>query len=232
MSTFLNERSGRFVMPALPDELAEPEAETAVDNGKRLEREFQEAFAAHAAAEQALQEAIAEDRAKLAAARLAGTKKLPAPEGIEKAEQALKEAQRQLDAADDARRQAAGELVDLVAEHREVWAARAEEEAEIVQADVAASLTTYLEAVERRTRARSRARWYREFPATKGFRPQTPPLFHVGRLEPVPRADVAYALQVDAGLADPPPRTLKEHVEARGLTPAPVIGGPSEEAVA
>ena len=45
---------------------------------RRLEREFQEASEAHSAAGAALQTAIAEDRARLADAKLKGRKKLPA----------------------------------------------------------------------------------------------------------------------------------------------------------
>jgi hypothetical protein len=231
--TFIDERSGRWVSPSLPDELAdEPEAQTGIEKVRRLEREHAECLAAHTAAESARDEEIARDRAALAAARLTGSKKLPTADGIEKAEKAVKEAKRQLDAADDARREAAEELVALVTAHREIWAGRAEESAEVTQAEVAAALKAYLEAIDRRTRARERARWLREFPTRRAFKPHTGPLAHVGRLDPIPRADVTYGLLVDAGLADPPPRTLKEQVEARGLTPAAVIGGPSRDEAA
>jgi hypothetical protein len=62
--------------------------------------------------------------------------------------------------------------------------------------------------------------------------PQTPHVRHIGRLDPVAFDEVVHGLEVRCGLADPPPRTLKEHVEARGLTPAAVIGGPSGEETA
>src|SRR5688572_6342264 len=104
MSPYLT-ASGRRVTPEFPDELGPwPERAEAVANARRLEREFHEASQACVAAETKLQDAVAEDRARLAEARLEGRKKQPQANGVELARTARAEADRQRDAADDARR--------------------------------------------------------------------------------------------------------------------------------
>ncbi len=76
MSLYMTD-SGRPIAPQFPDDLsAWPELARAVANAQRLEREFQEAGAALLAAESALEQSVAADRARLAEARLKGRKKL------------------------------------------------------------------------------------------------------------------------------------------------------------
>ena len=230
MSNFISDTTLRYVPPELPvDVSAWPELAEAAENHRRLEREFRECAAAHEAAVAALQQAVADDRAKLAQARLDGAKKLPGADAIEKAEAAVKEAKRQVDAADDARRQAAMVVVEVVETNRVAWLPEADGAIETARVDEAAALTAYLEAATASTIARQVRHWLQHFPE-KGSRVKgvPVPLRHVGRLDPIAWGDVVYGLSVRAGLAAPPPRTLREQVEARGLTPAAVIGGPSE----
>lgn len=226
---FTSETTLRYRAPELPPDLsAWPELAEAADTHRRLEREHSEAAAAYSAASAALQESIASDRAALAKARLAGAKKLPGSESVQKAEAAVRETKRQLDAADDARRQGVLLVIESVEKNRAAWVAMAQELAEKACADEAAALTAYLETVDASTHARETAAWFEGFPEPKRqYRPH-PGRVHAGRGEPVPFAEIADGLRIRAGLAPPPARTLREHVEAKGLTPAAVIGGPSE----
>ena len=222
MSLYLT-ASGRRVTPEFPDELGPwPELAEAVANARRLEREFHEASQACVAAETKLQAAVAEDRTRLAEARLEGRKKHPQANGVELARTARAEADRQRDAADDARRRGAEVVVEALELHRERCVRAAEDVVETTRVDEAAVLTAYLAAVERSTTARETVAWLREFPEKRGYRPNTAPLRYVGRREAIPFRDLVYALQIRCGLADPPARTLAEHVRASGETPAPV----------
>lgn len=173
-----------------------------------------------------MQAAVAEDRARLAEARLQGRKKLPAPDGVEAAQATLVETERQRDAADDARRRGAEIAVETLEQHRDEYGRVAEDADEAARSDEAAALSAYLDAVERSTAARETLAWLREFPEKRGYRPNTAPLRYVGRIDPIPFSDLVYALKVRCGLADPPPRSLAEHVRAAGREPAPeVVGG-------
>ena len=174
------------------------------------------------AAQAALDSAIADDRARLAEARLRGQKKLPDGKNVGVARATLDETERQRSAAEEARRRGAEIVVETLQQHREKWVPDADETVESARVDEAAALTTYLEAVERSTRARETLAWLKGFPEKRGYRPKTPQVFHVGRLEPVPFDDLVYGLKVRCGLADPPPRTLAEQVRAAGQAEAAV----------
>ena len=205
--------SGRQVAPGFPDELADwPDLARAVANATRLEREFHEADAGHVAAKSALDGAVAEDRARLAEAKLKGRKRLPDAQGIDAAKAALDEAERQRDAADDARRRAAEIVLETLEEHRTEYVGLAEEAIERAHHDEAEALTAYLECVEGSTRARETYAWMRDFPQKRGYQPSTAPLRHVSRLEPIPFSDLVYGLKVRCGLADPPQQRLGGHV--------------------
>jgi hypothetical protein len=227
MSNFVSELTQRYVPPAMPDNLgAWPELKAAADNLRRLEREYSEEAAAAAKAKAEVAQKIADKRAAYTAAKLAGKKTLPKDDGVAKARTDLEEAEDRLAAADAARRQAAQAIVEAIAAHRAEWTPKAEELAERAQAEEADALDAYLAKVESTTRARATAGWLALFPEVKQFKPYPPHLQHVGRRDPVPWAELAHALRIRAGLEAPPPRTLKEQVEARGLIPAQVIGGP------
>src|SRR5688572_21411219 len=110
--------SGRRIAPEFPDDLsAWPTLRRPVANAQRLESEFQEAGSAHAAANEALQTAIADDRARLADARVKGQKKLPDARGVADARAAVAEAERQRSAADDARQRGAEIVVETLEQH-------------------------------------------------------------------------------------------------------------------
>jgi hypothetical protein len=231
---FTSPHTGRWASPGLPDDLSPwPELEAAAENSRRLEREHREAQAAHGAAEQALKDAVAEDRAKLTEARLTGKKSLPKPIGVDAAKAALEEAARQRDAADDARQTAAQIVVDVVAKHRGEWVAKAEELADGVKAEEAAALEAYIATVEASARARETLSWLQRFPEKRDYKPTPGSVSHIGRrTEAVPWGDLVSALRIRAGSASPRPRTLKEKAEAAGLVPSPLIGGPKEGAAA
>jgi hypothetical protein len=123
--------SGRRVSPEFPDDLsAWPQLAKAVANARRLEREFQEAGTTNLAAQAALDAAIAEDRARLAEAKLKGQKKLPDAMNVGMAKAALEEAERQRDAAEDARRRGAEIVVETLQQHREEYVPDAEQAVE------------------------------------------------------------------------------------------------------
>ena len=66
--------SERRIAPEFPDGIyAWPELAKAVANAQRLEREFQEAAAAQRAMKNVLEKAVADDRARLAEAKLRGS---------------------------------------------------------------------------------------------------------------------------------------------------------------
>jgi hypothetical protein len=107
--------SGRSVTPQFPDDLAPwPELADAVENARRLEREYQEA-------------AIADDRARLADARAKGQKKLPDARGVTEAQATLTECERQASAANDARRREAEIAVVTLEQHRVAYVRAAED---------------------------------------------------------------------------------------------------------
>jgi hypothetical protein len=223
--------SGRRVTPEFPDDLRPwPELDEAVATARRLEREFHEASSTCLEAEAKLQAAVAEDRARVADARLAGQKKLPPARGVEAARAACAEAERQRDASDDARRRGAEIVVEKLEQHRAEYVRAAETVVDATRADEASALNAYLAALESNTTARETLAWLRDFPEKRGYRPNTAPLRYVGRREAIPFSDVVYGLRVRCGLADPPARTLAEHVRASGETPAPEITG--SEAIA
>ncbi len=222
MSLYLT-TSGRRVSVDFPPELAAwPELAKVVENARRLERELQEAGTAHLAAQAALDVAIAEDHARLAEAKLKGQKKLPDGKDLGLARAALDEAERQRSAAEEARSRGAEIVVETLQQHREDYVPEADKAVASARVDEAAALTAYLEAVERCTRARETRAWLNGFPEKRGYRPTTPRVFHVGRLEPIPFDDLVHGLKVRCGLADPPPRTLAEQVRAAGQTEATV----------
>jgi hypothetical protein len=201
--------SGRRITPKFPLDLTPwPELSKAVESARRLEREFQESCAAHLAADTALQAAIAQDRERLAEARLQARKKLPDAKGIDAAKAALDEAERQRNAADDARRRAAEIVLETLEEHRAEYVRVAEEAVERAHLNEADALTAYLESVEQSTRTRETYAWIRDFPEKRGHQPNTTPLRYVGRLEPIPFSDLVYGLKVRCGLADPPRHTF------------------------
>jgi hypothetical protein len=176
------------------------------------------------AAQAALDAAIAEDRARLAEAKLKGQKKLPDAMNVGMAKAALEESERQRAAAEDARRRGAEIVVETLQQHREEYVPEARRALASAHAEEAAALTAYLEAVERSTIARETLAWLERFPDKRGYRPITPQVFHVGRLDPIPFNDVAHGLKVRCGLAEPPPRTLAQHAHASGREPAQAIG--------
>jgi hypothetical protein len=208
-------QDGRQIKPEFPADLAAwPELAEAVENARRLEREHTEALAAQSAAETALKDAIAADRGKLAEAKLAGRKQMPKPEGVEQAKAVLEEAERQRNAADDARRRGAQLVLETLETHRPAWALSAQEIVERARREEALALSAWLEAVQAVTVARATAAWISEFPEKRGYAPSTPHLRHVGRHDPIPFGDVVNGLKIRCGLADPPPRTLLERQAA------------------
>jgi hypothetical protein len=232
MDLYMSE-TGRTVKPEFPTDLAPwPELAEAVENARRVERGYQEALAAHSAGEAALKTSIGEDRARLAEAKLKGAKAMPKPDGVQAAKTALEEAERQRNASDDARRRASQIVLETLEAHRAEYIGVAEAAVERARADEATALKAYLETVAMTTVARETLAWIRDFPTKRSFRPTTGHLQHVGRRDGIPFSELAHGLEVRAGLADPPPRSLKEHVEAAGLVPSPLIGGPAKEGTA
>lgn len=156
---------GRRVTPEFPDDLsAWPELAEAVGNAQRLEREFREATAARQAAESALENAVGDDRARLAEARLKGRKKPPQAKAVGDAKAALEEAERQQNAVDDARKRGSDIVVETLEHHRADYVRTGEEALEAARSDEAAALLVYLEAVGRSTRAQEFSRGCGGFP--------------------------------------------------------------------
>jgi hypothetical protein len=224
--------SGRSIVPQFPPESvlkAWPELLEGIENARRLEREYQEALAAHAAAETALGEAIASDRAELAAARFKGEKKLPAAKHVEAAKAAVEEAVRQRDAADDARRFGGKAVLDAVEQNRDRWQSEADELEESARAEEEERLAAYLAAVEVRSLVSETRRWLAEFPRRRIFKPGASNLVRAGGREPIPWPEVVHGLRVRVGLEAPAPRTLPEqvaHMAEHGV-PLGVDGKPS-----
>ena len=217
--------SGRSVVPQFPPESvlkAWPELLEQIDTARRLEREYQEASAAHAAAETALGDAIASDRAELAAARFKGEKKLPAAKRVEAARAAVHEALRQRDAADDARRFGGKAVLDRVEANRSRWLAEADELEENARAEEEAKLAAYLAAVEVRSLVSETRHWLAEFPARRIFKPRAGNLVRAGGREAIPWAEIVHGLRHRVGLEAGSPRTLPEHVAAMAEHGAPV----------
>jgi hypothetical protein len=223
MSLYVTE-SGRRITPEFPDDLsAWPELAKTVSNAQRLEREFQEAGAAHLATESALEVAVADDRARLAEKRLKGRKKVPEARAVGNAKASLDEAERQRNAADDARRRAAEIVVETLEQHRADYVQKGDETLEAARSDEAAALLAYLEAVGRSATAQEVLTWLRGFPEKRNYRPTTPHVRNIGRNEPIGFDELVDALKVRCGLADPPPRTLGDHVRAASREPAEAI---------
>lgn len=230
--------SGRRTTPNFPpDELLASWPEIAelaekAGNARRLEREHQETLAAEATAETALAESVATDRAELAAARFKGSKKLPDLKGVQAARDALEEAKRQREAADAARRLGAAAAVACLEANRASWLRTIEEAEEKARAEEAKRLASYLEGVDARSLVAEFRRWLADFPTRRAFKPGAGALAHVDRREAIGWETIVRALRIRAGVEAPPPRTLEEQVEARGLVPAPEIGGPARGAAA
>lgn len=196
---------------------------------QRLERQHADAAAAADGAHTAFGEAVAADRADLAAAHLKGApkSKLPAGEKVAAARAAIEEAERQRDSLEEARAIAYEQLVDLVRSRRTEWSGTLDELIEAADADRAAAFEAFLEQQHRRLALGQARAWVAAFATDDrplgAKSPTTNDL--VGE---VPWRVLEPQLRQYVRLDAPAPRTLGEQVRHAGRVPADGVADPGE----